>query len=91
MISLPAIEEKLQQRYATATLQIALEANENADGTATFVVFSTGRLDIKDVNTFLHQQGISNLVKISQIQIIDEIPLLGTGKSDFMKLRKMIE
>jgi hypothetical protein len=30
------------------------------------------------------------LVKISEVVLLDEIPLLWTGKTDFMKLRKMI-
>jgi long-chain-fatty-acid--[acyl-carrier-protein] ligase len=76
MISLPALEEVLQKEYTTDTLRLALEAKENSDGTVTFVVFSTEKLELKTLNTFFHEQGISNLVKISQVKVIDEIPLL---------------
>ncbi|MBO4204004.1 AMP-binding protein [bacterium] len=76
MISIPAIEEVLQKEYASETLQIALEAKEKADGTATFVVFATKKLETKAINSFLRQEGISNLVKISKVKVIEEIPLL---------------
>lgn len=76
MISLPAIEELLQKQYTNPLCQLALEAKEFPDGKVKFVVFSTQSLAINDLNTFLHKQGITNLVKISELQVLAEIPLL---------------
>lgn len=69
---------------------MSLEAKEFSDGTVKFVLFSIEPLDLKIVNKYLHEKGISNLVVIKEIILLDEMPLLGSGKSDFMKLRSMI-
>ncbi|GHW02664.1 hypothetical protein AGMMS50249_4500 [candidate division SR1 bacterium] len=82
MISLPAIEE---------ALGLSVEAREYEDGTAKFVAFSTEKIDIKQLNKTLREKKFSNLVKISEVQILPEIPLLGSGKADFMTLRAMIK
>ena len=55
-----------------------------------FVAFSIRPLDASDLNAYLRERGVSNLVKIKEVIVLDEIPLLGTGKTDFMKLRGMI-
>jgi long-chain-fatty-acid--[acyl-carrier-protein] ligase len=91
MISLPAIESILLEKYGNEKeVTVALEAKEYADGSVKFVVFSVNPLEVSEINAYLREQGIINLVKISEIIILDEIPLLGTGKTDFMALRKMI-
>jgi acyl carrier protein len=33
---------------------------------------------------------VSNLVKISEVQVLDEIPVLWTGKIDYKELKKLI-
>ena len=91
MISLPAIEAVLYEKYGSETeMTIALEAKEYQDGSVKFVVFSIHSLEVSQINAYLHEKGISNLVRVSDIIVLDEIPLLGTGKTDFMSLRKMI-
>lgn len=91
MISLPAIEGVLLKKYGSETeVSLALEAKEHNDGSVKFVVFSIKPLEVSQLNTYLHERGISNLVKVSEVILLDEIPLLGTGKTDFMRLRKMI-
>jgi long-chain-fatty-acid--[acyl-carrier-protein] ligase len=91
MVSLPAIEGVLLEKYGSETEAVlALEAKEYNDGSVKFVVFSVKLLEVSQLNAYLHERGISNLVKISEVVLLDEIPLLGTGKTDFMQLRKMI-
>jgi long-chain-fatty-acid--[acyl-carrier-protein] ligase len=91
MISLPAIEEVLLRKYGSAEeVALALEAKEYGDGSVKFVVFSVKPLEVSQINAYLREQGVSNLVKVSEVVVLDEIPLLGTGKTDFMSLRKMI-
>jgi long-chain-fatty-acid--[acyl-carrier-protein] ligase len=91
MISLPAIESVLLEKYGSEeAVMLALEAKEYADGSVKFVVFSVKPLEVSALNTYLHEQSVSNLVKVSEVILLDEIPLLGTGKTDFMRLRKMI-
>jgi long-chain-fatty-acid--[acyl-carrier-protein] ligase len=91
MISLPAIESVLLEKYGSEEeVVLALEAKEYQDGSVKFVVFSIKSLEVSQINTYLREQGVSNLVKVSEVVVLDEIPLLGTGKTDFMSLRKMI-
>ena len=91
MISLPALEAVLLEKYGEeGQVSIALEAKEYGDGSVKFVVFSIHPLEVADVNAYLREKGVSNLVKVKEAILLDEIPLLGTGKTDFMKLRGMI-
>jgi long-chain-fatty-acid--[acyl-carrier-protein] ligase len=53
-------------------------------------LFSTISLDLNEVNLYLKQSGFSNLIKINRIIQLDEIPLLGTGKTDYKVLKNMI-
>lgn len=91
MISLPALETTLLEKYGEDDqVSIALEAKEYGDGSVKFVVFSIHPLDTSSINSYLREKGVSNLVKIKEVIVLDEIPLLGTWKTDFMKLRGMI-
>ena len=77
MISLPAIEEVLLRKYGSEeAVTLAVEAKEYGDGSVKFVVFSVKPLEVSQINAYLHEQGVSNLVKISEVILLDEIPLL---------------
>jgi len=89
MISLPFIEEILSQKYASEENRIALEAKEQ-DGNVKMVFFSQMKIDQEEVNAYLRQSGVSNLVKIHQTIQLDEIPILGTGKTDYTVLKEKI-
>nr|MCR5379652.1 AMP-binding protein [Lentisphaeria bacterium] len=90
MVSLPAIEEVLQRRYKSAdeTLAIAVEAvgtEEHPDIT----LFTTLDLDRDDVNRTIREGGFSAIHSIKQIVKLQEIPVLGTGKTDYRSLKTM--
>lgn len=90
MISLPFIENILLEKYTSPEgVSIAIEALENA-GEAKIVLFSLEQIAVEEVNDYLRKRGVSNLVKISEVMQIEEIPLLGTGKTDYKVLKKMI-
>ena len=77
MISLPAIEEVLLRKYGKEEeVVLAVEAKEYGDGSVKFVLFSIHALEVSELNIYLHKQGIANLVKLSEIILLDEIPLL---------------
>ena len=90
MISLPFVEGILLEKYSgDDALKIAVEALEK-EGEAKIVLFSLEQLEISEVNDYLRSRGVSNLIKISQVIKIEEIPVLGTGKTDYKVLKKLI-
>jgi long-chain-fatty-acid--[acyl-carrier-protein] ligase len=90
MISLPAIEEVLQRKYKSAdeSLAIAVESvgtEEHPDIT----LFTTLDLDRDDVNRTIREAGFSAIHSVKQIVKLPEIPVLGTGKTDYRSLKTM--
>ena len=86
MISLPAIESILLGKYGVDDkIILAIEGKDNI-----IVLFSSIEIDLNEANSLIKSQGFSNLVKINRIVIVEEIPLLGTGKTDYKILKNMI-
>src|SRR5262249_28449395 len=96
MISLGAIEEALtthliqKGKISADVPSLAVCADERSEERSQLVLFTTLSLDKETANEALRQAGFSRLVKISSIQKIDQIPLLGVGKTDYRRLQGMI-
>jgi long-chain-fatty-acid--[acyl-carrier-protein] ligase len=90
MISLPAVENALLEKYGDPEKVIlAIEGKDEMEPTA-IVLFSTISIDLHEANAHLRKSGFSSLVKIHDIVEVPEIPLLGTGKTDYKVLKNMI-
>ena len=90
MISLPAIESTLLEKYGNPEITtLAIEALEK-DGVVTIVAFTTFDVSLSELDDYIHTHGIANLVKIARVEKIDAIPLLGTGKTDYKALKERI-
>ncbi len=95
MISLGAVEEALisrliQNKQISADVpSLAICADERS-GKPQLIVFSTIDFDAETANRILEEAGFSRLIKISSVQKIEEIPLLGVGKTDYRKLQGMV-
>ena len=91
MISLPAIETVLsrKRKHSDWTECLAIESEEN-DWKVTLTLFTTENLDLKEVNSYLHEQWVTNLVSIDWIIQLDTIPMLGTWKVDHVQLKKIL-
>jgi long-chain-fatty-acid--[acyl-carrier-protein] ligase len=90
MISLPAIESTLLEKYGNPDITtLAVEARET-DGDVTIVVFATFDVAVDELNEYIHTHGLSNLVKIARVDRVDLIPVLGTGKTDYKILKSKI-
>lgn len=76
MISLPAIEQILFEKYQTPETPFSVEAKELENGKAKFVLFSTKAFNLKEINETLYQGGIPHLVEIQEMKVLEEIPLL---------------
>ena len=96
MVSLPAVEEaiaasplvKQSDQQGEGPL-LAVEAL-NADTHPELVLFSRINLDREQVNKAIREAGLSPLHNIRQIRLVDEIPVLGTGKTDYRALRESL-
>ena len=90
MISLPAIENTLLQKYGSPDETVlAVEGDDTIDPPQ-IVLFSKIDLGLEQINECLRNNGFSNLVKIHKLCKIETIPMLGTGKTDYKLLKAMI-
>ncbi|HEV7735898.1 MAG TPA: hypothetical protein VGO47_00780, partial [Chlamydiales bacterium] len=91
-----AIEEAIMKGLAkegknpTDGPSLALIADERDPGKPRLVVFLIGDETQEEINDLLKSTGFSRLVKVSEVRKIEEIPLMGTGKTDYRRLQGMI-
>lgn len=97
MLSLGAIEEailaglKKQGKISEEGTSLALISDEREAGKPKLILFLTcdGTRDF--VNDLLQTSGFSRLVKVSDVRKIEEIPLMGTGKTDYRRLQSLVK
>ncbi len=92
MISLPAIEEVLRERYPTGEgdPQVAVDALEGG-GQPQVVLFTVrGDIDRQTANGIIKEAGLSPLHTIKRVVQVEDIPLLGTGKTDYRALKEKL-
>jgi acyl-CoA synthetase (AMP-forming)/AMP-acid ligase II/1-acyl-sn-glycerol-3-phosphate acyltransferase/acyl carrier protein len=93
MISLPAIESVLLESYAEETDEgpvLAVEATPSDDHPELVLFTTRDDLDRETVNTRIRDAGLSPLHNIRRVVRVEEIPLLGTGKTDYRTLRERL-
>lgn len=91
MISLPAIEKQLLEKWGSdEKLMLAVEGSDSISPPEIHL-FSLEDMDLQEINQYLKESGFSGLSKIHKIHKTDEIPLLGSGKTDYKILKKQIE
>jgi long-chain-fatty-acid--[acyl-carrier-protein] ligase len=94
MISLGGVEEVIikdllkQGRIHPDVPSIAICANEKEEK-AQLVLFATIDFSKDEANQILQQAGFSNLVKIAQVKKVDDIPIMGAGKTDYRSLQAL--
>ncbi len=89
MISLPAIEAVLQLHFAAAedgSPALAVEATDD-DSHPEVVLFTTFSIEREEVNACIRRAGLSALHNIRRLIRIDAIPVLGTGKINYRRLK----
>ncbi len=66
---------------------------EGSDKTQEPIValFTVKELNLAEINKYLRDTGVASIAKIRDIRIIDEIPLLGNGKTNYRALKAIIE
>jgi long-chain-fatty-acid--[acyl-carrier-protein] ligase len=91
MISLPAIEHVLLEHYGDAEKTVLAVEGCDKRESPQIVLFSTNAINLDEANALLRGAGFSNLIKLHHLVTLDEIPVLGTGKTDYKVLKAMIE
>jgi len=89
MVSLPAIESVLEAHYATEDDEkpvVAVEATPSEDHPE-IVLFTTRDTDREAANQCIRDAGLSPIHNIRRVIRVQEIPLLGTGKTDYRALK----
>ncbi len=92
MISLPAIEAVLlaHMTYPEGDgIPLAVEAGTDNE-TPELVLFSVSKTDRGEANQAIRAGGLSPLHNIRRVIQVDEIPVLGTGKTDYQSLIKLL-
>lgn len=94
MISLSSIEDALlqmvpQKGWTTAGQEgpvLAICAKEVENEKAKIYLFTKFPVSIEEVNKALRDAGFSNLIKVTAVQQIEDIPISGTGKVNYRLL-----
>lgn len=91
MISLPAIEAVLENAFALDSSKGPLIAVEAADvENPEIILFTSLDIDRETANAEIRSAGLSGLHSIRRVVKLNEIPLLGTGKTDYRALKQLL-
>ncbi len=90
MISLPAIEEILLAEFGADHQEPPLAVAATGDDHPELVLLTVLDLDRQQINQALRRGGLSPLHNIRRVQRVAEIPLLGTGKTDYRSVQQML-
>ena len=92
MISMPAVEEILVEKFRLAdddgpVLAVEAPGGDNPELT----LFTVRDISREEANDAIRAAGLSALHNIRRVERVEDIPLLGTGKTDYRALLKMFE
>jgi long-chain-fatty-acid--[acyl-carrier-protein] ligase len=93
MVSLTAVEEALQKHtpsYDDAPSIAVLARGTEGDGRPTLTLFTSTQTTAESANKVLRDSGFPHLVAISQVIKLKDLPLLGSGKTDYQALKGML-
>lgn len=96
MISLAALEEALLAKAASRGWHkkegpiLAVSALEIVGDKPKIALFTAFEVDVDTVNSILREGGFSNLVRISAVVVMAEIPIMGTGKINYRVLGEKV-
>ncbi|HEV3439396.1 MAG TPA: AMP-binding protein [Gemmata sp.] len=92
MISLPALEDPFAKKFppTDAGPRVAVEGIETPEGRR-IVLFTNEPLTLQEANALLQQEGFRGVMRLDEVRQVEQIPVLGSGKTDYKVLRAMIE
>ncbi|MBX7066792.1 MAG: AMP-binding protein [Parachlamydiales bacterium] len=96
MISLGAIEDaivqelKKQGKIVSDIPHLAICCYDS-NGTTALTLFATVQIDKEQANEILRQSGFGRLIKIHEVRNIKEMPVMGSGKTNYRSLQAQIQ
>jgi len=90
MISLTAVEEALTGIFGERRDVAVMGVADEQKGERLVLVTNTRDADLKKVREVLREKGYSDLTFPRQIIYMKELPKLGTGKPDYVKMKELI-
>lgn len=87
MVSLTAVESALQKMWPEA-MHAVVSVKDDKKGEKLILFTTQQDAKSEDITQFFRRQGINELSIPKQVEIVAELPLLGTGKLDYMSLQK---
>nr|CBX27763.1 hypothetical protein N47_C18210 [uncultured Desulfobacterium sp.] len=93
MISLPAIENILMNALSDKSEEgplLAVEATPS-EYHPEVVLFTSRDITREEANGLIRQNGLSGLHNIRKVIKLEQIPVLGSGKTDYQSLKKMLK
>ncbi|PCJ19495.1 MAG: hypothetical protein COB02_07040 [Candidatus Cloacimonadota bacterium] len=92
MISIPAMESVLVDKWPAGEEGpiVAIEALEIEGERPIMCLFSSLDITVDEGNTLLKEAGFSNVGRLNKSIKVEQIPLLGTGKTDYRSLKSML-
>lgn len=91
MVSMPYLEKILLQKYGEEGRQVLAVEGSDKTKEPLVTLFTLEALDLSEVNKYLRDTGVASIAKIRDIRIIDEIPMLGSGKTNYRALKAILE
>jgi long-chain-fatty-acid--[acyl-carrier-protein] ligase len=92
MVSLPAVEEALSARFGREEdeeIMLAVEATP-VETNPELVLFTVRDILREEANAAIRDAGLSPIHNIRFVKKVEQIPVLGTGKTDYRALKGML-
>jgi acyl-CoA synthetase (AMP-forming)/AMP-acid ligase II/1-acyl-sn-glycerol-3-phosphate acyltransferase/acyl carrier protein len=93
MVSLPALEEPFVRLYPPKEdrPRVAVEGVETEGGGRRIVLFTTEPITLQEANALLVKEGLHGVMRLDEVRRVEQLPVLGTGKTDYKVLRGMVQ
>ena len=90
MISLTAVEEALAGQFGERKEAAVMAVSDERKGERLILVTNSRDVEQKTVREILKAKGFSDLACPREIRYMKDIPRLGTGKIDYLRLRELL-
>jgi acyl-[acyl-carrier-protein]-phospholipid O-acyltransferase / long-chain-fatty-acid--[acyl-carrier-protein] ligase len=90
MVSLGAVEAMADQLWPD-NQHAAVALPDPKKGEQVLLFSDNTKADRSDLSVFARENGIAELLVPKTVQVIDQVPVLGTGKTDYVAVQKIAE